>query len=214
MGRKAQPTESRFGQFIRDHREDLPLPKAELATRLGVSVGFVESLESGRRGLDLDALPRLADALQVSRRELAQVYLAERHPKLYRVLFGDLQPPQAGREQPEVYVEDVHWRLDQLPRRERGIVEATIYAFYDLTFDPVSGREKRSIVVPSGKVNLGPPIVSSHVPEGLGREQTGSDLTLGSANRQEKRSFILPMGKVHLGPPGASSQVPVDPDED
>lgn len=133
MGRKTQPTDSKFGQFIRGQREVVSLSKAELAGSLGMTVSFVESLESGRRGVDLDTLPRLADALRVSRRDLVQVYLAERHQKVYQALFGDLEPPKTGWGQPEVFVEDVHWRLDQLPRRERGIVEAMVYAFFDLT---------------------------------------------------------------------------------
>lgn len=141
MPRLAKPTTGPFGSAIRSHRQEIGLSKGDLASQLGWSVSFVDALETGRRGCDLDDLPQLADILGVEARGLFQAYVKERHSRLYTALYGEEQP-QVGLELAGTHVEDVHWRLDHLPRRERGIVEALIYAFSDLLKDRRSdGRE-------------------------------------------------------------------------
>jgi len=132
MRRPTSGSSSAFGQLIRRGRENLRLSRAELARRLGWSHSFLDVLETGRRGCNLEDLSRIADTLQVDRHGFAQVYLSERHPGLYAALFGN-ERPEIVAKNPGAPVEDVHWRLDQLPRRERGIVEALIYALYELT---------------------------------------------------------------------------------
>ncbi|MCE5310914.1 MAG: helix-turn-helix domain-containing protein [Acidobacteriales bacterium] len=131
MSRSARPTSSPFGNLLRNRRGQLGLSRVDLASWLGWSQSFVDVLEAGKRGCDLDDLPRLAGALEVNPATMAQIYLRERHPELYRALFGERQP-DAELMPDRPVVEDVLWRLEQLPRRERGIVEALVYALYDL----------------------------------------------------------------------------------
>ena len=131
MPRQGKPTTGPFGSAIRSRREEIGLSKADLAPQLGWSVSFVDALETGRRGCDLDDLPRLAEVLGLEARGLFQAYLKERHRRLNAALYGEEQP-QVSPRLAGIHVEDVHWRLDQLPRRERGIVEALIYALSDL----------------------------------------------------------------------------------
>ena len=88
-----------------------------------------------RRGCDLDFLPRIAEALKLDPKVVTKVYLSERHPKLYHALFAE--PIKDWQfDVPGVVVEDIHWRLDQLPRRQRSIIEALIYLLYDLSLAP------------------------------------------------------------------------------
>lgn len=129
MARPLRPTTSKFGQLIRSRRQEFRLTTAELAGRLGLSQGFIEVLESGRRGCDLDEIPRISEALDMEPAKLAWAYLAERHPLLYTALNGKRDPEPID----VASIQDAHWRLDRLPRRERGIAEALIYSFYDLT---------------------------------------------------------------------------------
>ena len=131
MPKKALPTQSRFGEALRAAREKLQISKADVAASLGLSASFIDVLETGRRGCNLDDIPRIAAVLQVDSRILAMIYLAERHARFYRALFDELP----GEVEPisSIAVEDTHWRLEQLPRRERGIVEALVYSLFDLS---------------------------------------------------------------------------------
>lgn len=131
MPRKASQTDSRFGDMLRTRRAQLELSKAELAAKLGLSMSFIDVLETGRRGCNLDDLPRIAASLQLDARSVAKVYLAEKHGQFYRALFAE--PPDAIVPLASVPVEDTYWRMEQLPRRERGIVEAMVYALFDLS---------------------------------------------------------------------------------
>ena len=129
MARTRKPTSSGFGQLIRSQREKLTLTTADIGRSVGRTVAFIELLESGKRGCSLDDLPRLANALQLATVTLARSYLAERHPSFYEAVFGAHEPADSEAPPP---VPDVHWRLDELPRRERGIIEALIYSLYEL----------------------------------------------------------------------------------
>jgi len=142
MGKASSTTGSAFGSFIRSKREQLNLSRGEIAELLGFSRSFLDVLETGRRGCDLDDLPRLAQVLQTDNRQLARVYLAERHPALYRALFGEEGIEDEDNLRP-VQVDDSHWRLERLPRRERGIVEALIYSLDELTRGLQESREQR-----------------------------------------------------------------------
>ena len=130
----------RFGEFIRQRREELELKQAELAKRMDLSPTTIAYLESGSRGCDLDHLPKLAAAINVDPRKLGQLYLEERYPALYRILFPD---PSVWENPTHSYpvIEDLYWRLERLPRRERGIVETLIYALFDLTKPKAQGGE-------------------------------------------------------------------------
>src|ERR1017187_5594357 len=91
MGRKRRPSSSQFGTLVREQRDKLGLTTADLATILSCSQSFVEFLESGRRGCDLNDLPRIADALHLEARGVVQIYLRERHPQIFAVLFQDVE---------------------------------------------------------------------------------------------------------------------------
>jgi transcriptional regulator with XRE-family HTH domain len=131
MAREATPPKTAFGTRIRGRREELNLSKGELANRLRWSTSFLDFLERGLRGCDPDDLPRIAEALQLDARQLAKLYISEKYPALFRALFGDEERPEVHASSSSV--EDVHWRLDQLPRKERGLVEALTLTLHDLT---------------------------------------------------------------------------------
>jgi transcriptional regulator with XRE-family HTH domain len=116
--------------MLRTRREELGFTKAELAKKLTLSASFIDVLETGRRGCNLDELPRIAAVLKLDAGAVAKVYLAERHAEFYRSLFPGA--PDAVVPRASMQVEDTYWRMEQLPRRERGIVEALVYALYDL----------------------------------------------------------------------------------
>lgn len=133
MGRRPEPPTSRFGAFLRERRQILVVSKAALAAQLGYSIGFWEAIENGRRGCNLDDIPRIADVLQTEPGFLAQLYLFERSPRFYAALFGSESPaPNTCAASPPA-IQDAHARLDRLPRRERGIAEALIYVLDDLS---------------------------------------------------------------------------------
>lgn len=131
MPESSSTTKNVFGNLLREKREQLHLSRGGLAATLGYSRSFVDLLETGRRGCDLEDLPRLAEVLKTDGHELARVYLAERHPVFHRMLYGDGQVTVSSG-QDHGQVEDAHWRLERLPRRERGIVEALIYSLDEL----------------------------------------------------------------------------------
>src|SRR5262249_13352115 len=106
MARVLRPTSSSFGRVVRSRREELRLSKADLARALHFSISFLDVLETGRRGCDLDDLPRIAAALDLDPQGLAKVYLAERHAKLYKALYGEAMPVFPS-EMPGMRVEDV-----------------------------------------------------------------------------------------------------------
>jgi transcriptional regulator with XRE-family HTH domain len=156
MARPERPSHTAFGSLIRRRRKELGRNKADLARQLGLSQSYVDVLEAGRRGCDLDTLPQLADALELDQRGFAQAYLAEKHPRLYQALFGDSQPDVAP-QIPGMQIQDLHWRIDMLPRRERGLVENLVYVLHDLIFRKTAGEPQSTFTLPAGtQLNLDP----------------------------------------------------------
>ena len=139
MARPAQPTHSRFGGLIRGRREELGLSRQSLADGLALSESFVDLIERGKRGCDLDDLPRVAAALKLDAKAVVAVYLAERHAVLYHALYGRRQPVEPG-DSTTTEVHDVHWRLDQLPRPLRAVVENLVYELYEMLRRPGGTR--------------------------------------------------------------------------
>ena len=84
---------------------------------------MVSMVESGRQRLDIGLVPKLASTLGMDAQKLTMLALREYEPSVYRVLFGD-DPPVAG----GVYIDDVHERLDVLPRQLRGALGVIIEA--------------------------------------------------------------------------------------
>lgn len=82
------PFAGRLSCFIRHRREELRLTHQQLADLIQVSPGFVSLVESGHRRLDLDRIPRLADALETDRTYLCWMAVSERSPAIVQELFG------------------------------------------------------------------------------------------------------------------------------
>jgi transcriptional regulator with XRE-family HTH domain len=83
--------ESPFTHFLRHRRQQLGLTQEELGLILGVTGDFIGLVETGRRRLDLDRIPALAEALDVEIIGTCLTVLYERAPHLYDALF-----PHAG----------------------------------------------------------------------------------------------------------------------
>lgn len=77
-----------LGPRLRTARRRARLSTRELAERAGVSAGFVSQVETGKRGVSVSALKRLADAVGLSAAEL----LAERPPVSRQVLRAHERP--------------------------------------------------------------------------------------------------------------------------
>lgn len=66
----------RFGERVRIRRRELKITQADLATRLGTSVGYVGHLERGVRSPSLELFTALCLELNVSPNYLLQDYIA------------------------------------------------------------------------------------------------------------------------------------------
>lgn len=74
--------EDGLGARLRTARRRARMSTRELAERAGVSAGFVSQVETGKRGVSVSALKRLADSVGLSAAEL----LADRPPLTRQVL--------------------------------------------------------------------------------------------------------------------------------
>ncbi len=90
--------------FIRRQRRLLKLTQEQLGDKLGVTGDFIGLIETGRRRLDLDRIPALAEALQTEPMGMCLTVLCERAPRLFKILFPEaehltvrLPPPRAKR---------------------------------------------------------------------------------------------------------------------
>lgn len=84
-----------LSNYIRHRRDFLGKTQKVVAEAVGVTPDFIALIEAGERRLDLDKVPLLADALEVSRTALCQQALRERAPALYGQLFEQPQPAGA-----------------------------------------------------------------------------------------------------------------------
>ena len=73
--------------FLRQRRLELNLMQAEIAEVLNVTPECVGMWECGRRRMEINKLPRLADALQMDRKELCARALKEFYPVVYNTIF-------------------------------------------------------------------------------------------------------------------------------
>jgi len=84
-----------FYEIIRRRRLELGLMQTEVAAKLGVkSSEFIGMLEKGGhvpggRNLELNKVPRMADALRLNRKDLTRLALFEAAPMAAMVLFGN-----------------------------------------------------------------------------------------------------------------------------
>ena len=68
--RRAPNLRQRFGQRVRELRSRRGMTQRELARRAGMHPSYVGGVERGERNVTLDAVERLADALQVAAADL------------------------------------------------------------------------------------------------------------------------------------------------
>jgi transcriptional regulator with XRE-family HTH domain len=76
-----------FSRYVRRRRQELAKTQAEVAAACELTVMSITLLEGGKRGLALERVPRLADALQIAPAELCMIALRCRFPKLAAALI-------------------------------------------------------------------------------------------------------------------------------
>jgi len=146
-----------FAEIIRRRRLELGLLQVDVARRLGVrSSEFIGMLEKGGsvpggRNLELNKVPRMADALQLSRKDLTRLALFETAPMAAMTLFGDqislyevrnskfkFGTPRETNMTPEQI--DVVNKIFALPDSIRATVLSTIDQFAKAYTTPKMGR--------------------------------------------------------------------------
>jgi len=79
--------------IVRERREELGLTQTELGRAMDIISGeFICLVESGKRHIALNNLPRLAAALWLDAEGLCRCGLYEAAPAFYRSTFGDSAP--------------------------------------------------------------------------------------------------------------------------
>jgi transcriptional regulator with XRE-family HTH domain len=77
-----------FSRFLRRRRNELAKTQAAIARACGLTEISITLIEAGRRRLDLERVPRLAEALEVPPNELCLLALRCRYPQLTEALLG------------------------------------------------------------------------------------------------------------------------------
>jgi transcriptional regulator with XRE-family HTH domain len=80
--------EGYISNFLRRRRLQLGRTQKEVAQIIGVTPDYISLLESGERRLDLDRIPRLADALDAERGDVCAWALLDRCPQLFAEIFS------------------------------------------------------------------------------------------------------------------------------
>jgi transcriptional regulator with XRE-family HTH domain len=80
-------------QILRRRRQELRLNQAHIAEALNITPEAVGLWECGRRRMELDKLPRIAEVLMLRKRDLCIAALYQFHPRLYAEVFGSQAPP-------------------------------------------------------------------------------------------------------------------------
>ena len=65
------------GLLIRAHRTRHDLSQADLADKLGVTIGFISNVENGRKHLSLEKTLEIADKLKLSKEFFASIWFRE-----------------------------------------------------------------------------------------------------------------------------------------
>jgi transcriptional regulator with XRE-family HTH domain len=79
-------------QILRRRRQELRLNQAHIAEALNITPEAVGLWECGRRRMELDKLPRIAEVLMLQKRDLCIAALYQFHPRLYAEVFGSQAP--------------------------------------------------------------------------------------------------------------------------
>ena len=86
-----------FFRLLRQRRLALHIRQSEIAAELHVSAEIVSHWEAGRRRMELDKVPRLAEILRLDAKDLCRRALCEWHPRFHDSLFGAGQPQMPPR---------------------------------------------------------------------------------------------------------------------
>ena len=81
-----------FHQILRRRRQELRLNQAHIAEALHITPEAVGLWECGRRRMELDKLPRLAEALGLQKRDFCLAALYHFHPRVYAEICGGQAP--------------------------------------------------------------------------------------------------------------------------
>ncbi len=92
-----QPRPNLVGSTIKKRRFSLGLTQNEVAQQVGLSGDFLGMVESGRRGIGLQHMPKLADVLGIKPKDLVLSWLREESPAALEVLM----PPETSPEMTE-----------------------------------------------------------------------------------------------------------------
>lgn len=79
-------------QILRRRRQELRLHQAHVAKTFNITPEAVGLWEAGRRRMEMDKLPRLAEVLRLDKRALCLTALHQFHPRLFEELFGSQVP--------------------------------------------------------------------------------------------------------------------------
>lgn len=83
-------TDNEFVRFIRHKREELGKTQAEIAKACHyISGEYWGLIEAGKRRMDQEKVPLLADALNLSRQTLTKLFLKVTAPNVYSTFWGD-----------------------------------------------------------------------------------------------------------------------------
>ena len=101
MPKRLQAIPTPLQRLIRERRKELKksdgLTQTDIARAIGIqSPEFITLLEQGRRNIDLNRIPQLADVLKINRKDLCRLALYEAAPGLYAALFDSMLPPTTG----------------------------------------------------------------------------------------------------------------------
>ena len=82
-------TKAEFQAFLRARRNAKGKTLAEIARHIGYGSGdYYQLIEAGKRMVDGDKIPLLADALDVNRQELSKLYLRIVYPNLHSTFWA------------------------------------------------------------------------------------------------------------------------------
>ena len=105
-------TKEEFQAFLRARRNHVGKTLAEIARQIGYGSGdYYQLIEAGKRMVDGDKIPLLADALELNRQELSKLYLRIMYPNLHSTFWA---------------AEDVHLESSPEGKRFVEVSERTI----------------------------------------------------------------------------------------
>ena len=132
-----KPEQLTLSLLITRRRSEMTLTQAKIANHLGIkSPEYIGLVEHGKRGMDLNKIPLLADVLGFDSGDLVKVYMHEIAPRAYDSLFSlpptyprDIQRKSDTAELLDLYEQLDHGDkidlLDRLRKRTPNLDERT-----------------------------------------------------------------------------------------